>query len=73
MTFNPDSKHAQEVILSRNIVVCANWQKRLGMFLNKSLNFSYHTKDKLSKAMKRIHIIKKRNKIHITMYNVSHL
>ena len=65
-TFNPDSKHAQEVIFSRKIVVCANWKKHLGMFLNESLNFSYHIKDKMSKAMKGIRIIKKLNK---TDYN----
>ena len=63
MTFNPDSKHAQEVIISRKIVVCANWQKHLGMFLSESLNFSYHIKDKMSRAMKEIRIIKKLNKI----------
>ena len=64
MTFNPDSKQAQEVIFSRKIVVYANWQKHLGMFLNESLNFSYHIKDKMSKAMKGILIIKKLNKTH---------
>ena len=64
MTFNPDSKHAQEVIFSRKIVLCANWQKHLGIFLNESLNFSYHIKDKMYKAMKGIRIIKKLNKTH---------
>ena len=73
MTLNPDSKHAQEVILSRKIVVCANWKKHLGMFLNESLNFIYHIEDKSSKAMKRIRIIKKLNKIYIKTCNVSHL
>ena len=64
MTFNPDSKHAQEAMFSRKIVVCANSQEHLGMFLNESLNFSYHIKDKMSKAMKGIRIIKKLNKTH---------
>ena len=70
MSFNPDlNKQAQEVIFSRKLnksshpkiffnnapVVCAN----LGMFLNESVNFSYHIKEKMSKAMKGIDIIKK--------------
>ena len=78
MTFNPDSKHAQESIFSRKIVVCANYQKHLGIFLNENLNFSYHIKGKMSKAMKGIGITEKLNKTHpwhslITIYNVSHL
>ena len=59
-------------------VVCSNWQKHLGMFLNESLNFSYHIKEKMSKAMKGTGTIKKLSKTlpwHslITIYNISHL
>ena len=92
MPSNPDSKHAQEVLFSRKTkqifssdnlfnnapVVCDNWQKHLGMFLNESLNFSYYIKEKMSKAIKGTGIIKKLTKTlpwHslITIYNISHL
>ena len=43
-------------------VFCANWQKHLGIYLDESLNFSYHIKEKMSKAMKGIGIIRKLNK-----------
>ena len=61
MSFNPDlNKQAQEVVFSRKLtkssqpkiflntapVVCACWQKDLGMFLDESLNFNYHIKEK---------------------------
>ena len=76
MSFNPDlNKQAQEVTFFNNaLVVCVNWQKSLGMFLDESLNFSYHIKEKMSKAMKGIGIIKKLSKTlprHslITIYN----
>ena len=77
MSFNPDlNKQAQEVVFSRKLnksshpkmffnnapVVRASWQKHLGMFLEDSLNFSYHTKEKISKSMKGIGIIKKLSK-----------
>ena len=77
MSFNPDlNRQAQEVVFSRKLnksshpkmffnnspVVCASWQKHLGMFLEDSLNFSYHIKEKMSKAMKGIGIIKKLSK-----------
>ena len=77
MSFNPYlRKQAQEVVFSRKVnksshpkiffnnapVVCASWQKHLGMFLGKSLNFSYHIKEKMTKAMKGICIIKKLSK-----------
>ena len=57
MSFNPDlNKQAQKVVFSRKLnksydlkiffndtpVVCVSWQKYLGMFSDKSLNFSYH-------------------------------
>ena len=69
MSFNPDlSKQAQEVIFSRKLnkpshqkivfnsapVVCTDWQKHLGMYLDKALNFNLHIKEKMSKAMKGI-------------------
>ena len=77
MSFNPDlNKEAQEVVFSSKLsksshpkilfnnasVVSASWQKHLGMFLDESLNFSYHIKEKMSKAMKGIGIIKKLSK-----------
>ena len=77
MSFNPDlNKQAQEEILSSIInksshpkiyfnnapVVCASWQKYLEMILDGTLNFSYHIKRKISKAMKGIDIIKKLSK-----------
>ena len=74
MAFNPDfNKQAQEVIFSRKLsrsshrkifynnapIVWVNWQKHLGMFLDESVNFSYHIKEKMSKAKEGIGIIKK--------------
>ena len=74
MSFNLDvNKQAQEVTFSRNLnksshrkiffnnapVICANWPKHLGSFLDESVNFSYHIKEKMSDAKKRIGIIKK--------------
>ena len=75
MSFNPDlNKQAQEWILSRKLnklchpiiffnnipVVCANWQKHLGMFLDERLNFNQIKE--MSKAKKGIGIIKKLRK-----------
>ena len=77
MSFNPDlNKQAQEVIFSRKLnkpshpkivfnsapVVCTDWQKHLGMYLDKALNFNLHIKEKMSKAMKGIGVIQKLNK-----------
>ena len=74
---NPDlNKQAQEEILSsilnksshpkiffkNALVVCAGWQKYLEIILDGRLNFSYHIKHKISKAMKGIDIIKKLSK-----------
>ena len=74
---NPDlNKQAQEEILSsilnksshpkiffkNALVVCASWQKYLEIILDGRLNFSYHIKHKISKAMKGIDIIKKLGK-----------
>ena len=73
ISFNPDlDKQAQEVVFSRKLtksshpkkffnnapVVCASWQKHIGTFLDECLNFSYHIKEKISKAMKGIGIIR---------------
>ena len=43
-------------------VVCTDWQKHLGMYLDKALNFNLHIKEKMSKAMKGICVIQKLNK-----------
>ena len=43
-------------------VSCANWQKYLEMHWDKSLNFSYHIKEKMFEAMNRIGIIRKLSK-----------
>ena len=43
-------------------VFCANWQKNSGMYLDEILNFNLHIKEKTSKALKGIHIIKKLSK-----------
>ena len=74
MSFNPDlNKQAEEVIFSRKLnksshpeiflnnapVVCVNWPRHLGIFLDESVNFSYQIKEKMFKAMKGIGIIKK--------------
>ena len=42
-------------------VFCANWQKYLEMYQDESLNFSYHIKKKMFKAMNGIRIIRKLN------------
>ena len=64
MSFNPGlNKQAQEVIFSKKLnksshpktyfsnalVFCANWQKHLGIYLDGSLNFSYHIKEECLK------------------------
>ena len=74
MSFSPDvSKQAQEVIFSRKQgksvhpglvfnntpVPQTHYQKHLEVYLDMKLNFKVHTKEKISKAMKRICIIKK--------------
>ena len=90
MSFNPDlNKQAQEVIFSRKTVKssypltyfnnvpvsCVSLQKHLGVYLDEKLNFSYHIKEKMSKAMKGIGVVKKFSNMlpqHslITIYNV---
>ena len=72
MSFSPDlNKQAQELVFSRKLnkpshpkivfnsalVFCADWQKHLGMYLDKALNFNLYIKGKISKAMKGIGVI----------------
>ena len=74
---DPDlNKQVQEVIFSRKLnesshakiffnnapAFCANWQKHLGMCLDETLNFNLQFKEKVSKEIKGISIIKKLNK-----------
>ena len=76
MVFNPDpSKQATEVIFSHKInkvnhptlyfnaspVSTAPFQKHLGLFLDKKLNFGHHLNEKISKANKIIGLIKRLN------------
>ena len=74
MAFNPDlSKQAQEIVFSRKThkinhpklnfnnlpIVQGICQKHLGLSLDEKLNFSYHIKEKISKAYRGIGVIKK--------------
>ena len=74
MSFNPDvNKQAQEVIFSRKQAKSVHpdlvfnntpahqtqYQKHLRVYLDMKLNFKLHIKEKISKAMKGICIIKK--------------
>ena len=76
MSFNPDiSKRAQQItFLKKNIdvshpplyfhknpVVVCSYQKLLGVFLDKKLNFQHHIKENIAKASKGIKVIKKLN------------
>ena len=85
MTFNPDiSKQAQEITFSKkkknvshpplyfnktHVAVCS-YQKHLGVFLDKKLNFQYHIKEKIAKASKGIGVIKKLNNVLPTLLTV---
>ena len=78
MSFNPDiSKQAQKMTFSKkkiyvshpplyfnktHVVVCS-YQKYLGVFLDKKLNFQQHIKEKIAKASKRISVIKNLNNV----------
>ena len=77
MSLSPDlNEKAQEVIFSMKLnktshpkivfnnapVVCADWKKHLGMYLDKALNFNLHIKQKMSKTMKGIGVIHKLSK-----------
>ena len=78
MSFNPDlNKQAQEVIFSRKMtksshpqvffndipVSCVSFQKHLGIYLDEKLNFNHDIKEKMTKAMKGIGVIKKLSKM----------
>ena len=78
MSFNSDqNKQAQEVIFSRKItksshpqisfnnmpVFCVNFQKHLGLYLDEKLNFNYHIKEQICKAMQEVGVIRKLSKI----------
>ena len=77
MSFNPDlNKQAQEVIFSRKMtksshaqvffndipVSRVSFQKHLGIYLDEKLNFNHHIKEKMTKAMKGISVIKRLSK-----------
>ena len=78
MSFNPDqNKQLPEVTFSRKItkssqpqisfnnmsVCCVNFQKHLGIYLDEKLNFNYHIKKKLCKAMQGVVVTRKPSKI----------
>ena len=78
MSFNPDlNKQAQEVIFSRKMtkwshppvffndipVSCVSFQKHLGIYPDEKLNFNHHIKEKMTKAMKGIGVIKRLSKM----------
>ena len=74
MSFSPDiSKQAPEITFSKKntdvshpplcsnktaVVVCS-YQKHLGVFLDKKVNFQHHIKEKIATASKGIGVIKK--------------
>ena len=73
MSFNLDlNKQSQEVTFSRKMtksshpqisfnnvpVSRASFQKHLGIYLDEKLNFNYHIKEKMTKAMKGMVVIK---------------
>ena len=74
MSFNPDlNKQTQEVIFSRKMtklfhpqvffndipVSRVSLQNHLGIYLDEKLNFNHHIKEKTTKAMKEIGVIKR--------------
>ena len=48
-----------KIIFNNTPSFCANLQKHLGMYLDHALIFSYHIKEKISKAMKGTDYMKK--------------
>ena len=75
--FNPHlNKEAQQVIFSKKLnkpchpkitfnsapFVFADWEKHVGMFLDKVLNVNLHIKENMSKAIKGIGVIQKLSK-----------
>ena len=78
MSFSSDlNKQAQEVIFSRKMtksshpqvffndipVSRVSFQKHLGIYLDEKLNFNHHIKEKMTKAMKGIGVIKRLSKM----------
>ena len=55
MSFNPDLRKLNEsnypkIYFNNATVFGVNWQKHLKMYLDESLNFSYHIKEKIFKV-----------------------
>ena len=82
MSLDPDlNKQAQELIFSRKLnipshpkivfssesAVCADWQKHLRKYLDKTLNFNLHIKEKMAKAMTGIGVTHSRHSL-ITIF-----
>ena len=78
MSFNPDlNNQAQEVIFSRKMTKSSHTQiffndipvsrvsflKHLGIYLDQKLNFNHHIKEKMTKEMKGIGVIKRLSKM----------
>ena len=78
MSFNPHlNEQAQEVIFSRKMtksshrhvffndipVSSVSFQKHLGIYVDEKLNFNHHIKEKMTKAMKEIGVIKRLSKM----------
>ena len=51
------------------LVICADWQKHLQMYLDKALNFNLHIKEKMFKAMKGIGVIHKTQQISFPSFS----
>ena len=77
MSLNPDlNEESQEVIFFRKLnrtshpkivfssppVVCADWQNHLGIYLDKTLNFNLHIKEKMAKTIKELGVFHKLSK-----------
>ena len=78
MTFDPDiPKQPQEITFSKknvdvshpplyfnkNHVVVCSYQKHLGVFVDKKLNFQHHIKESIATASKGIGVINKLNNV----------
>ena len=55
------SSHPQ-VFVNDIPVYCVSFQKHLGIYLGEKLNFNHHIKEKMTKAMKGISVIKRSSK-----------
>ena len=87
MSFNPDiSKQAQEITFSKKNVshpplyfnethaVVSSYQKHLGVFLDKKLNFQHHIKEKIAKASIGIGVLPRNTLLTIyKLFVISHL